>query len=236
MDAIILCGGKGTRLASVVSDVPKPMAPVCGRPFLDYILWNLSREGLIKRFIMATGYLGHKIRDHYGESYRGISIIYSQEESSLGTAGAIIRLSSEIKLSPLFVAVNGDSFVKINISELIREIRQDIYAVIGLYYTLDTSRYGQVEIQDGYITSFKEKANDPKAGWINTGIYLFRLESIASWKDHLKNLSLEREILPVMATNRQLASCSTALDFIDIGTPESYKEAQTFFEYRTRIS
>ena len=91
MDAVILVGGKGTRLATVVNDVPKPLAPVHGRPFLDYVLDYLQASGQVSRFILATGHMADKVEAHYGASYRGIDIVYSREHTPLGTGGALLN-------------------------------------------------------------------------------------------------------------------------------------------------
>ena len=169
-EAVILAGGFGTRLSHVVSDVPKPMAPVYGRPFLCYLLDRLIDAG-IGRIVLATGYKHECIEDYFGTEYRGVEIVYSQETTPLFTGGAIRQAADKIQ-SDDFVVLNGDTLFDIDLTKLYDfHIKNHANLSIALRHVTDTSRYGSVACTNDHIVAFSEKTESLGAGDINGGIY-----------------------------------------------------------------
>lgn len=225
--AAILAGGLGTRLRRVVNDRPKVLAEIHGQPFLAYLLNQLSDSG-IKTVILCTGYMGEQVRDALGESYKCLRIIYSQESITLGTGGAL-RLALPLLKTRSVLVMNGDSFCDNDLSALWKWHRgRKAQVSLALVKVLDPARYGQVLVgNDGAVLSFREKKGPGETAWVNAGVYLFEhsvLESIS--EGHA--ISLEREILPALI-GKGLFGYQTEGRFLDIGTPESYSEAQQFF-------
>jgi D-glycero-alpha-D-manno-heptose 1-phosphate guanylyltransferase len=232
MDAIILCGGRGTRLASVVSDVPKPLAMVKNKPFLTYLLDYLSKYPQIDRVIFATGYLSEKIEKFYGDKYKNINLKYSVEKEALGTGGAVLKILKNFNLSSYFYILNGDSFSNINLNNmesLYFKYNQECM-IIGSVEVSNSSRYGLLEIEGDRLINFHEKNNVDKFGIINSGIYLANNIIFNQWKDEFKNISLERDIFPILAINKKIIISKNNCPFIDIGLPETYKISQDFFD------
>ncbi|MDX2331759.1 D-glycero-D-manno-heptose 1-phosphate guanosyltransferase [Campylobacter hepaticus] len=216
MQAIILCGGLGTRLKSVISGIPKPMAPVNDKPFLEFIFKYLKKQD-IKEIILAVSYKYEIIQEYFKDEFLGIKIKYSIEKEPLGTGGAIKQALNFIK-DKTYV-LNGDTFFDIDLSKLKLNQSRICFA---LKYMQDFDRYGAVELDDRqFIKSFKEK-EFLKQGLINGGIYLisktifedFILEDKFSFETFLqnnyKNLNARAEIFKDY--------------FIDIGIPEDYKK------------
>ena len=171
MEAIILAGGFGTRLKGVISNIPKPMAPVNDRPFLSYVFDNLINEG-INRFVLSVGYKYEVIEKFYGDSYKSCEIIYSVESNPLGTGGAIKKAIKYINDQYFFI-VNGDTFFKTDLKKGIKKIFSKTFdIIIFLKKMKDFDRYGSVELdRHNKIISFQEKKNI-QLGLINSGVYL----------------------------------------------------------------
>lgn len=225
--AVILAGGLGTRLRSVVADRPKVLAEIRGRPFLAYLLDQLVSAS-VKYVVLCTGYLGEQIQSCFGDSYREMRLVYSQEPAPLGTAGAL-RLAMPLFHSDAILVMNGDSFCKVDLRAFTlwhSERRAD--ATILLTEVPDTGRYGRVNVEhEGLIQSFHEKGRERGPGWINAGIYLLSQRVLLKIpKNGL--VSLEREIFPGWM-GRGLYGYRNPGDFLDIGTPASYAEADRFF-------
>jgi D-glycero-alpha-D-manno-heptose 1-phosphate guanylyltransferase len=225
--AIILAGGKGTRLQSVVADRPKVLAEVNGRPFLAYLLDQVAAAG-ITHTILCIGYRGEEVQAAFGQTYAGMSLTYSQETALLGTGGAL-RLALPLVASEMFITMNGDSFCELNLSDVWmwhQERRADV--TLALTYKDDTIRYGRVSLSpDGVISSFEEKGSTAGAGWVNAGIYVFDTE-IARTIPPGHVVSLEREVFPSWLGHR-LCGYQSRGRFLDIGTPESYAQADALF-------
>ena len=169
-EAIILAGGFGTRLSHVVSNVPKPMAPVYGKPFLSYVIDRLVDAG-IERVVLATGYKHEVIEAWFGDSYRSAQIIYSHEDTPLFTGGAILQ-AARLLQSNDFIVLNGDTLFDIDFSELYDfHTAHKAHLSVALRQVEDTSRYGSVTCDDHRIIAFSEKAESQGAGDINGGIY-----------------------------------------------------------------
>jgi len=221
MKAIILAGGEGKRLRSVVNDIPKPMAPINKKPFLEYLILQLKKQN-VKDVIISIGYKGGIIKDYFqnGDNW-DINIEYSEEGKPLGTGGAL-RKAGELIDGKQFIAMNGDSFFDIESKQLIafHEKKQAV-ATLGLAYVETIERYGQVEIgNDGEITKFVEKGNSVSSGYINGGIYILTSELIN--KIPLGQVSLETEVFPDLI-NKGLFGVKFKSFFVDIGKPEEYQ-------------
>ena len=221
MKAIILAGGEGKRLRPVINDIPKPMAPIKGKPFLEYIILQLKSQNL-KDIIISTGYKGSIIKNYFQDGGNwDLNIEYSEEDKPLGTGGAL-RKAGELIDDEQFIVMNGDSFFDIEFKQLIsfHEEKQAV-ATISLAYAETIERYGHVEIgNDGEITKFVEKGNSVSAGHVNGGIYILNSELIN--KIPLGQVSLETEVLPNLI-NRGLFGMKFKSFFIDIGKPEEYQ-------------
>ncbi|MDA8218417.1 MAG: sugar phosphate nucleotidyltransferase, partial [Dehalococcoidales bacterium] len=154
MDAVILVGGKGTRLQTVVNDRPKPMAEVQGRPFVERILSTLKAQG-IHRVVLAVGHQADVVISHFTQNpYPGMELIFSREATPLGTAGALRNALPAIR-SPLLLVLNGDSYCRFSVDDLFNRHRHcGALATLWLTETDDCRRYGSVEVDaDGRVTS-----------------------------------------------------------------------------------
>ena len=228
LTAIVLAGGKGTRLRPIVSDVPKPLAQIRGRPFLSYLLDQLITGGA-EQFIISTGYMADAIETEFQFSYKGRAIKYSRETTPLGTGGAI-KAAARLVDGPNLLVANGDSYFNTDLKDFCNwAIRLQPPAAIMLCETEDTSAFGSVRINEfDQITCFEEKTNAPgQRGWINAGIYMFTSAFISSFPSRIP-LSLERDVFPAHTSKDMLGYRATA-GFIDIGTPSSYAIADSFF-------
>jgi D-glycero-alpha-D-manno-heptose 1-phosphate guanylyltransferase len=227
MDAIILAGGLGTRLRSVVPDLPKPLAPVGGRPFLDVLLAQLSRWPEIRRVILATGYKADLFRQRYGNDHRfGFEICFSTEESPLGTGGAILKALQFVTSDEILV-LNGDSYVEFSLEELKRgyaDARASLAMVVRRVD--DASRYGSIELDGvtGQILGFREKAVGTGPAFVNAGVYLINKARLPVASDGF--LSFEKDILPGMVGAMRAVIAQGK--FIDIGVPETYAVAGSY--------
>lgn len=224
MEAIILAGGFGSRLKSVVNEVPKPMAPVQNRPFLDFIFAHLKNYN-VKKVILSVGYLHNIIIDNYGNNYEGIDIEYAIEDQPLGTGGAIKLSLSKITDKEALI-INGDSLFNINIDTFYAFFHQsDANVLLALKQIYDVSRYGCVTIDDNNkITAFHEKGKISSNGIINGGIYLVRKNILDNYPD---KFSFEKDFLE-KNINNSIFGLTFDDDFIDIGIPEDYLKIQTW--------
>ena len=225
MQAVILAGGFGTRLASVVHDVPKPMAPIGGVPFLDYIINQLENNGF-DDFILLTGYKSEIIETHYRKSG---NIKCVKENIPLGTGGAIINALEF--LSDEFYVINGDTFFDIDF-KLLSEFSSGKEACIALRFATDIARYGYVDFDEDFrISRFIEKSRlekDKVDGYINGGIYYFKktlFQNLISGSFD-KPFSVENDFFPELIKDKKLFGLPVGGLFIDIGIPEDYIRAQ----------
>lgn len=224
MEAIVLAGGLGTRLSSVVSELPKPMAPIRGRPFLAYVLDPLVDAGF-GAAVLAVGYRHEVIREHFGDDYRGLALRYSVESEPLGTGGAI-KLACAMVSSPDPFVLNGDTYLEIDYRAMLdAHARAGAELSMAVHQMPDVQRYGALEIADGTVCGFREKeAAGP--GWINAGTYILG-PAVRARLRHRDAFSFEQDVLmPEVRAIRPLAFPVTGL-FIDIGIPEDYARAQT---------
>lgn len=227
-EAVILAGGFGTRLSHVVSDVPKPMAPVYGKPFLTYLIDRLVDAG-IRRVILATGHKHECIETYFGAKYRDVEIVYSNEDIPLFTGGAIRKAAEKID-SEDFIVLNGDTLFDIDFAKLYDfHIQHHANLSVALRYVDDTSRYGSVGCIDDHVTAFHEKLDSHGAGDINGGIYAIRRQWLIELELPTK-FSFEKELMQPMAGDPHFYGLSFDDYFIDIGVPEDYFRAQEEFK------
>ncbi len=222
-EAIVLAGGLGTRLRSVVGATPKALAPVADRPFLDWLLDDLRAHG-IGRVVLATGYGSESIEDRYGGGYPGLSIVVSREDEPLGTGGAI-RLGCTRTTTPHVLAVNGDTFAAWQAERFTAVAdRTGAPVTVGLKRMKNPDRYGTVTLAGDWLTAFHEKRAIPE-GLINAGAYLLETARVP-WPAG-ERFSFEHDVLEAACSRGSLAGTILDGPFIDIGIPESFAEAQT---------
>lgn len=231
MEAIILAGGLGTRLNSRIPGLPKPMAPIAGRPFLEILLDALVGAGC-SRVILSVGHLREVIINHFGESYRGVPVRYVVEETPLGTGGAIRNALQEASEAAVLV-LNGDTYLDVDYAQMYAA-----HAALGGSMTIavalvnEMARYGGVAIDGDCATGFIEKGRTG-SGWINAGVYA--LESDFPWPDNLPaRFSFETDVLAACVTQLRPAVFRCRGQFLDIGTPEDLDRAQTELTARAR--
>lgn len=225
MKAIILAGGLGTRLSGVTGDIPKPMARIGARPFLEYLLDYLVEQGA-EQAVLAVSHKWEIIREHFDDSYRGISLKYSVEEEPLGTGGAI-RQALETIPDDEIIVLNGDTLFHVDLKAMAAIHRRgNVYLTIALKQVANCGRFGRVNISDnGVITEFLEKSTQGP-GWINGGIYMLSRRLLDNFPMPEK-FSFEKDLLePNIGRIGPVAFQSNSY-FIDMGVPEDYERAQS---------
>jgi NDP-sugar pyrophosphorylase family protein len=227
LSVAVLVGGLGTRLRSVVSDRPKALAEIQGRPFLAYLLDQLSAAGL-SSVVLCTGHFGQQIEEAFGERYGNLRILYSQEAQPLGTGGAL-RLALPYLISDPVLVMNGDSFCAVDLRSFWNwHCARRSKATMLLTQVPDTQRFGSVEIDpDGAIIRFGEKVKGSIPGSINAGVYLLSHQVIESIPPDT-DVSLEYRLFPTLVTHG-LYGYPGRGRFLDIGTPEDFAAAKDFF-------
>jgi NDP-sugar pyrophosphorylase family protein len=223
IDALLLCGGLGTRLRSVISDKPKPLALIDGRPFLDIIIDYLYDRG-IRRFVLAVGYMAEAIERQYRDGKKDSRIVFSRENQPLGTAGAVKNAQALIK-SPDFLVMNADSFSGFDPDDFLRyHLDKKALVSIALVNNPLAKEVGRVRVDgSGKIISFSEKKERaPGENLVNAGIYLFNERIFKLIPADIK-FSLENDLFPGL-DNCYGYVIDNAL--IDIGTPEGYAQAK----------
>ncbi len=228
MTGVILSGGLGTRLQAVLSGTAKVMAPVAGRPFLHFLLQQLVRCG-VTRIILCTGYRSDDVHLGIGPSFEGATILYSKEEQPLGTGGALHQAYRTYADGSPWLVMNGDSYLDIDLVEMRREhYLRGLPVTIAAAAVDDPWRYGSLDISgEGCIQAFREKSGAAGSGWVNGGIYIFEPHCLAQLPATIP-LSLERDVFPSWIASG-IHVFRRRARFIDIGTPESYSLAQSFF-------
>lgn len=234
MQAVILAGGLGTRLRTVVKDRPKPMATLHERPFLAYQIDFLKGYG-VRELVFCVGYLHEQVRDYFGDGREfGVSIVYAVERELLGTAGALKNAAH--LLDTAFFVLNGDSFLDVDLAAFRAFHARNLQAhpaclgAIAIKQVPEVRRYGAVVLDpNGRITRFREKdENQCGAGAINAGIYLLQ-KRILQYIPAARKVSIEKETFPaVLQADESLFGFSAPGYFVDIGTPEGYYDFQTY--------
>lgn len=222
--AIILAGGLGTRLRSVVSDLPKCMAPVAGKPFLYFVIEHLLSQG-VDTFIFSVGYKSEMIIDYVNEQYPGINKQFSIEAEPLGTGGAV-KLACKLVTEKDVLILNGDTLFKIDV-EWVSGFHKgcDADCTLSLKPMNNFDRYGVVELnEDAAVTSFKEK-QFYQSGLINGGVYVLNVASFMQ-EDLPQKFSFEKDYLEAFFDKRKIFGSIQDEYFIDIGIPEDFEKAQ----------
>lgn len=223
MEAIVLSGGFGTRLKEVVRDLPKPMAGVAGRPFLEYVLDSLISTG-INNITLSVGYKADVIMQHFGNRYRNAVIDYVVENEPLGTGGAI-AFALLGKDTDAVLVLNGDTFLNIDYGNLINWYEQKPSAVAMVLREMpDIGRYGSVVVSGDHVTGFVEKGKTGP-GLINAGVYILQPEIFTSFGLAGK-FSFETDVLQAHCNKLSPRAFLTSAYFIDIGLPDDYERAQ----------
>ena len=225
---LILAGGLGTRLKPSLKDLPKALAPVEGKPFLEIILDHWKSQG-IRDFIFLLGYKAKDIifilEDLNSKNFKDCTFKFVVEKYQLGTGGAVINALNELKIKSNFYLINADTWLEINISD----IPKNLVPCICLIEHETISRYGQVEInKEMRVLEFKEKEESSSSGLINSGLYYLQPEDFL--KRSIKKLSIERDIFPELIDKGKLNSCILDSTFIDIGVPEDYETFKNYYK------
>ncbi|RLD88514.1 MAG: D-glycero-D-manno-heptose 1-phosphate guanosyltransferase [Bacteroidetes bacterium] len=227
-EAILLAGGFGTRLQSVVKDIPKPMANINGKPFLQYLIEFYAKQG-INHIVLSVGHLHHVIQNYFGNHYAGVSISYAVEDHPLGTGGAIRKSLELTKTNDVFVA-NGDTLFAVDLA-LIAQFHDNNNADITLVTRRvdEVSRYGSISMDNNYrIVGFKEKNSTSGKGYINGGVYLIGKKFFNSFSFPEK-FSIEKDFFEKHFNDGVFLGKPCSNYFIDIGIPEDYARAKQEF-------
>jgi len=227
LKAILLAGGMGTRLRSVVKDVPKPMAPVAGRPFIEILLTNLVRQG-VDEIVLAIGYRHDVITNYFGSSFHGVPLTYVIEDKPLGTGGALKLACQDAQEEHLCFVFNADTFVDVDLSAMYQSClasQADVGMV--LMHMDDVSRYGRVTLdaEETRVVQFEEKSRH-EPGLVNMGVYLLK-PSLFRRFDLPDACSLEHDLFIKQLGDITIRPWITDGYFIDIGIPDDYQRAQT---------
>ncbi len=226
-DVIILAGGFGTRLKSIIKDIPKPMASIAGKPFLEWLINYLSGFNPNK-IILGTGYKHEIIETHFGKQFKNIPVVYSIETDPLGTGGAIKKAFDLVETKNCLV-LNGDTFFKINHSAFLDfHLSAKSVFSLALKPVKNPSRYGTVEVMGNSIKKFNEKKPDLTEGLINTGVYLMSKELFKHFPEK-DNFSIETDFMELKTGEIDMKGFICDDYFIDIGIPDDYKRANHDF-------
>ena len=217
---LVLAGGFGTRLRSVVSEVPKPLAPVVGQPYLHYLIENLVEQGVTS----LTFLLHHQadLIEAFLESqkskvqYSGCELNTLIEPQPLGTGGAVAYAIQQLRLAGAFLVTNADTWLGSGIKQV---VEAEIPAM-ALVQVNNSERYGSVQFQHNRVIAFEEKQSRASPGWINAGLYHLHTDLFRDWNG--QPFSFERELFPKLVSNARLQAVPLETDFIDIGIPEDY--------------
>ncbi len=227
IDVVFLCGGLGTRLQTVISDRPKPMAAINNRPFLEILLDQFSQYGF-RRFILCTGHLSSVVRSHFQNTTGSLEVVISEEPAPLGTAGAVKLAENYIRSDP-FIVANGDSFCNVDLLAFLR-FHRSRHAELSMVVTHieQACDYGTVRLDKNQrIANYSEKVAGSQAGLISAGIYLFN-ESLLERIPAETKCSLELDVFPNLTTPRSYGFLAP-VPVMDIGTPERFSKATAQF-------
>lgn len=226
--AIVLAGGFGTRIRHLVGDLPKPLAPVCGQPFLHWVLRFLVRQG-ISRAALSTHYEAAKVAEFARRFDSGLAVQCVREDEPLGTAGGFLHAAAALDPPPEgYLVLNGDSLTLAPLDQVVEAAWQPetVGSILGIELA-DASRYGRITADvNGRLVEFAEK--QPGPALVNAGIYVFRRAALASFPAK-RPLSFEYEAFPqLIVAGHRIAVARVSADFLDIGTESSLGEAEQF--------
>lgn len=221
--AVILAGGKGTRMRPFTYEMPKPMIPVQGKPLLQHII-ELLRKYEIRDIILSTGYMGEKIKEYFGNGSRfGVDLTYIEEKSEMGTAGSLNLMKN--LLNGTFLMFNGDVLANIDLHDLIAFHRENnAVATIALTQVRDASRFGVARLKGSKILEFIEKPETTgRSKLINAGIYVLEPEVIGYVPEG--RAMMEMDVFPKLAEEGRLYGYPFDGQWFDTGTHEAYERA-----------
>jgi len=233
IEAIVLAGGLGTRIRSVVKDRPKPMALIHGRPFLEYVLNYWQKQG-VRRFILSVGYRKEMIQAYFGKRYRKAEIEYSIERRPLGTGGGVLQAIEYLKTRRGFLVLNGDTFFEVSLRAL-KKHHADNQAdfTLAMAGSASEDRYERMELdRTSRVLDLKARGEGKKRAWINGGVYWAEPACLREWLERPRDkISLESKMIPeLIKTNHKVFGFKSRGRFLDIGTPASYKSAENFLK------
>jgi D-glycero-alpha-D-manno-heptose 1-phosphate guanylyltransferase len=232
--AVILAGGLGTRLRSAVPDLPKPMAPVAGRPFLAHQMDHWIAQG-VTRFVLSVGYRHDAISGFFGLRYRGVPIDYAVETRPLGTGGALLNARAALEPNEPALLLNGDTYFDVDLAALSAQaLRLDAQWCFALFRNTDPARYMGVGVApSGRI----EALRDPQAPLANGGVYWFRPDALAGLSPAADApLSLENDVFPrLLEQDQRFAALECPGAFIDIGVPHDYHRAASVLPHHATL-
>ncbi|MDO8412742.1 MAG: nucleotidyltransferase family protein [Gallionellaceae bacterium] len=222
MEAIILAGGFGTRLRALVPDVPKPMAPIGGRPFLEILLTSLAHKGF-SRVVLSLCFMAEKVTTYFGDEFAGMQLAYVIEDQPLGTGGAIRLAMGSCRSDHIYV-FNGDTYLDLEVAAVEKQWQHHQLPLIVGREVPDTTRYGRLAVTDGKVCGFAEKGM-AGAGLINAGCYILNAGQLDKFPLNTA-FSLEADYLTQAVQRLPFELFVTQGKFIDIGVPEDYQRAQ----------
>lgn len=223
MEAIVLAGGFGTRLKRIVPDLPKPMAPVAGRPFLEILLTALAQKGFC-RVVLSLGYMADKVVSHFGHNFAGMELVFEIEHTPLGTGGAVRQALTQCCSDHVFV-FNGDTFLDLEVADVEAHWQAHCVPIIVARKVMDTMRYGRLEESEGRVIGFSGKGI-AGPGLINAGCYILPTKILDGFAPG-RPFSLEADFLSMAVEIQRFDLFVSGGYFIDIGVPEDYARAQT---------
>ncbi|HET7106216.1 MAG TPA: nucleotidyltransferase family protein [Candidatus Acidoferrum sp.] len=236
LQAVILCGGLGTRLQSRLPGTPKALAPIAGRPFLEYLISELVAVG-IRSIVLCTGHGGSAIREHFGEGEDvGATIQYSKERESLGTGGALKNAQPYIRSNP-FLVLNGDTLLEMDYGRLLsKHAKAGAVVTLALTQVADGGRFGNVMLlPGGQVRQLQEKPREYVSNgepvWIYGGVCCADQRVFSEIKLAPPAVSLERDVFPKLTGSGLFAELFTGF-FLDIGIPQDYERACTAIPQR----
>lgn len=222
MEAVVLAGGAGTRLRHVLPDLPKPMAPVAGRPFLEFLLASLARKGF-HRAVLSLGYMADKVVAYFGDHFSGMDLIYEIEQTPLGTGGGTRQALALCSADHVFV-FNGDTYLDLEVADVEAHWQTHREPIVVACEVPNTARYGRLISSGGYVVAFTEKGPSGR-GLINAGCYVLPPGILGGFAPG-QPFSLETDFLAKWVEGQRLGLFVSQGRFIDIGTPEDYARAQ----------
>jgi NDP-sugar pyrophosphorylase family protein len=231
---LVLAGGFGSRLKVAISDVPKPLAPVCGKPFLIHLIEHLVSQGA-NNFVFLLHYEAELIRAIFNEVLNrhdmvGVTITSIVEDRPLGTGGAIINAINTLNINESFLVVNADTWLGDGLEQISRSSPNSIVAV----KVKDCSRYGALVVKGTRVEKFLEKKLSHNSGLINAGLYHLSSDVFSEYAGNA-SFSLEAEVFPIAASNGILSAVVVDADFIDIGIPKDYYRFCNWIESGKKI-
>jgi D-glycero-alpha-D-manno-heptose 1-phosphate guanylyltransferase len=226
-EVIILAGGKGSRLSSLIQDVPKPMASISNRPFLTQLLTQLVESGFNKA-VLSVGYKHEVIQQYYGHKFKNLELAYAIESTPLGTGGGILLAMDKIASEHVLI-MNGDTYFDADLEGFYKfHLEGNFDLSLLLKNVENNSRYGQVMVEDGKVMGFAEKGLETGSGHINGGIYLINKKVFVD-VTKADTFSFETDFMQTFYDTLMFGGYIDQGYFIDIGIPEDYKRANEYF-------